>query len=169
MNTNTTPLSDRLAALAATTTDPELAAFLATAARRAADKEAKDAERDAELAEWYRQPTAEELSSIQGLRSFLQRYHPAQTGPAALPGILEPVAAALGTLAQSSADVDATGKPTPGRGPIALALNMAKSEVSRAIAVSRSTEYEHAGIFLAVARGFLAGLIEGQTPAVGSG
>ena len=46
----------------------------------------------------------------------------------------------LAELATTSADVSAIGQPTPGRGPIALALNQARTEIAGAAACARMAE-----------------------------
>ena len=42
----------------------------------------------------------------------------------------------LAELAATSADVSTTGQPSPGRGPIALALNQARTEIAGAAALA---------------------------------
>ena len=142
---------------------PEHAEGLRALARRLRAEEEARAEREAEMEELYREATAEELASVEGVAAFLQRFDADAIGPDAVGRLLPPVADGLGRLALSSAD------PTPGRGPIALALNTAKTEISRAIAVSRTTRPELASGYMATALGFLYGVIAGQGAAVGSG
>ena len=142
---------------------PEHAADLLALARRQRADDKAAAEHEAELAELYREATDEELASVEGVTDFLRRFYVSTIGPDAVARLLSPVAEALGRLAQTSAD------PQPGRGPIALALNLAKSEIARAVAVSRTTRPELAAGYVATGLGFLYGLQSGQGAAVGSG
>lgn len=136
--------------------------LLALASRLRAEEDAT-ASRAAELAELYREATPEELGSVEGVIHFLRRFDADAVGPDATERLLAPVAEALGRMAQSSAD------PQPGRGPIALAINLAKSEIARAVAVSRTTRPDLAAGYIATGLGFLYGLRSGQGAAVGSG
>lgn len=125
-------------------------------------------ERDAEIAEIIRSPTAEEVATIDGLIYFLGRLDADQIGSDRGAIVCGEVEAALARLAQTSPDVDATGKPTPGRGPRALLLNAAKSRMLAARSCFVAGQHDDAAHEIRVTRSMLL-LGRGEGAAVGSG
>ena len=65
---------------------------------------------------------------------------PGQSDRVTLAEELRSIEEDLAELAATSADVSTTGQPSPGRGPIALALNQARTEIAGAAALAEMAE-----------------------------
>lgn len=130
--TETATLPERIAALITDTTDADLAEALRDFSRHVYRQQVEADRRAAEIAEMYRPATEEELATLDGIRHYLCRLKP-EVGPAALPGLLQPVQEALARM---------------GYVPSAIALRNAA-----AICGTRSASY--VSIFLDLALGRL--------------